>query len=74
MEVTVLVRALASLLLTVMLDEVSGRGLKTGLRSDGRSNLRDSNCSEVLEDEDESVGAAGAVELVTIWRLTCRGK
>jgi hypothetical protein len=74
MEVTVLVRAFASLLLTMMLDEVSGRGLKTGLRSDGRSNLRDSSCSDVLEDEDECVGAAGAVELVTIWRLTCRGK
>jgi hypothetical protein len=52
-EVTVLVRALASLLLTMMLEVVSGRGLKTGLRSDGRSNLRDSNCSDVLEDEED---------------------
>jgi hypothetical protein len=59
-----------------MLEEVSGRGFKTGLRSDGRSNFRDSSWSEVLEDdeEDDCVGAAGAVELVTIWRLTCRGK
>jgi hypothetical protein len=72
MDVTVLVRTLASLRLTTMLDEVSGRGLKTGLRSDGRSSCRDSSSSEVLEDEEEDagVGAAGVVALVTIWRLT----
>jgi hypothetical protein len=38
-------------------------------------NWRDSSFSEeLLDDKDEDVGAAGAVMLVTIWRLTCRGK
>lgn len=35
---------------------------------------RDSRSGVLLEDEVEDVGAAGAVELVTICRLTCRGK
>ena len=71
-----LVDVSASLLLTITLDDESGR-LKMGFKRDGRSNCRDSSCSEeVLEDvvEDEDVGAAGTVELVTICRLTCRGK
>ena len=75
MEVTVLVVTPATLLLTITFDDVSGRGLKTGFNMDGRSNWRDSSCSEVvLEDLVEDVAAAGAVELVTICRLTCRGK
>jgi hypothetical protein len=57
-------------------DDVSatGSGLKTGSKSDEMSNFLDSSCCEVLDEEVDVVGAAGAVELVTIWRLTCRGK
>jgi len=35
---------------------------------------RDSSSGVLLEDEEDGVGAAGAVVFVTIWRLTCLGK
>lgn len=54
------------------LEDESGR-FKMGLKIDERSICRDSSC-ELEEEEDESVGAAGAVEFVTICLLTCRGK
>jgi hypothetical protein len=63
-DVTVLVGASESLWLPLKLDEVSGRGLRNGARNDGLPNCLDCSCSELLEDKD--VGAAGAVELVTI--------
>jgi hypothetical protein len=67
MEVTVVVRESERLRLTTMLDEVSGLGLSAGPSNEERSNWRDESCSdEELEDDDCEVGAAGAVELVTI--------
>jgi hypothetical protein len=77
-EVTVIGRS-ASLLLTMrLLDELSDlESEKNWLNACVRSNLRDSSCEEdELESEEVSdvVGAAGAVVLVTIWRLMCRGK
>lgn len=70
----VLVRELLLLLLTT--SEVSEPGLlKKGAKMEERSICRDSTCCDVvLEEDGDVVGAAGAVELVTIWRLTCRGK
>jgi hypothetical protein len=50
-------------------DEVSaaGFGWNTGSNSDEMSNFLDSSCwEEVLDEEVDVVGAAGAVELVTI--------
>lgn len=62
----VLVRELLVLLLTT--SEVSEPSLlKNGAKMDERSICRDSTCCDVvLEDDGEVVGAAGAVELVTI--------
>jgi hypothetical protein len=74
-EVTVLVTS-KSLLLTIKFDEGSGRGLKKEfVRVVMSGNCRDSTCSEELRGVNvEDVATAGAVVLVTIWRLTCRGK
>lgn len=74
-EVTVLVTS-ASLLLTITSDDESGRGLKNEfVRVVMSGNCLDSSCSELLEvDDEDDVATAGAVVLVTIWRLTCRGK
>jgi hypothetical protein len=74
-EVTVLV-ASGSLLLTTKFDDGSGRGLKKEfVRVVMSGNCRDSGCSEELRGVNvEDVATAGAVVLVTIWRLTCRGK
>jgi hypothetical protein len=63
--------------LTTTFDDVSGRS-RADLNSDerdGKSICRDSSSEDELEDveEEDSVGAAGAVALVTICRLTCRG-
>ena len=55
------------------LEDESGP-FKIGLKIDERSICRDSICELEDEDDDESVGAAGAVEFVTICLLTCRGK
>lgn len=65
-SVVVLVRELLLLLLTT--SEVSEPSLlKNGARIDERSICRDSTCCDVvLEDDGEVVGAAGAVEFVTI--------
>jgi hypothetical protein len=73
-EVTVLA-GFASLLLIIRVeDEDWGRGLNSEFIRDVRSdNWRDSTCEELLEDEDEDVGTAGAVVFVTICRLMCRG-
>jgi hypothetical protein len=86
MEVTVLGCAPASLLLTntfvvaSLASELELDSENTWLRNWEKSNFRDSSCEEdESEDEvdeacDVVVGAAGAVVLVTIWRLMCRGK
>ena len=80
MEVTELVGS-KSLLLAAESeeeDEESGRLLNRDSTNDEKSvNCRDSSCSDELLDDsevDEDVGTAGVVTLVTIWRLTCRGK
>jgi hypothetical protein len=49
-DVTVLVMASSTLLLTIELDEVSGRGLRNGAKKDGLPNCLDWSCSELLED------------------------
>lgn len=72
MEVTVLVALSASLLLTTTELEDS-LGFTRGSSTEERSSCRDSICWDELDD-DESVAAAGAVELVTICLFTCRGK
>lgn len=64
-SVVVLVRE--SLLLLPTTFEVSEPGLRKGARSDERSICRDSTWFDVvLEEDGDVVGAAGAVELVTI--------
>lgn len=56
-----------SLLLLLTTSEVSEPGLRNGAKTDERSICRDSTCCDVvLDEDDEVVGAAGAVELVTI--------
>lgn len=78
----VVVRAASTVLLTASEDEdetVSDEDRAGGLKSDSKkdeiSGCRDSKSAVlVLEDEVEDVDEAGAVELVTIWRFTCRGK
>jgi hypothetical protein len=60
-------------------DEVSGRPRNRDSTKDEKSSCRDSSCSDELlddnvEDEEDEVGAAGAVMLVTICRFTWRGK
>lgn len=73
-DVTVPVDLLKSLEASWRLDDKSGRS-NIDFRADEISiPWRDSSCEVDWVVEDDSVGAAGAVELVTIWRLTCRGK
>lgn len=55
-----------SLLLLLTTSEVSEPGLSNGAKMDERSICRDSSCDVVLDEDGEVVGAAGAVELVTI--------
>lgn len=58
-------------------DDEPGFPNNDSMNEGNSGNWRDCSSEEELEDEDDSdklVGSAGAVVLVTIWRLTCRGK
>jgi hypothetical protein len=82
-EVNVLV-FLASLVTTFLSEDEENIDVSewnSDSTNDEKSIWRDESCSEELlgdelddEDEDEGVGAAGVVALVTICRFTCLGK